>query len=47
MLNTLDQAETDWLNPVMAKGLLVVYGIEQVMADPSKAAAMGRAPGRL
>ena len=40
ILNILSQAEIDWLNPVMAKGVLVVYGIEQVMADPSKAAAM-------
>jgi ATP-binding cassette, subfamily B, multidrug efflux pump len=45
VVNTLDQAETDWLNPVMAKSLMVVYGIEQVMADPSKAAAMGGATG--
>jgi len=40
ILNILSQDEIDWLNPVMAKGVLVVYGIEQVMADPSKAAAM-------
>ncbi len=26
VLNPIDQAETDWLNPVMAKALLVVYG---------------------
>ncbi len=42
VLNNLDQAETDWLNPVMAKSLLVVYSIEQVMADPSKAAALAQ-----
>ncbi len=42
VLNTIDQAETDWLNPVMAKGILVVYSIEQIMADPSKAAALGQ-----
>jgi ATP-binding cassette, subfamily B, multidrug efflux pump len=41
VLNPLDQPETDWLNPVMAKSLLSVYGIEQVMLDPTKAAAMG------
>jgi len=40
ILNILSQAEIDWLNPVMAKGMLVVSGIEQIMADPSKAAAM-------
>ena len=45
VLNTLDQAETDWLDPVMAKSLLVVYGIEQVIADPSKAAALGATGG--
>src|SRR5574341_553144 len=37
VLNEIDQAEIDHLNPVMGKALLVVFGIEQVMADPSKA----------
>ena len=41
VLNSLDPAETDWLNPLMANNLLVVSGIEQVMADPSRAAALG------
>lgn len=42
VVNTLDQAEIDWLNPVMAKSLLGVYAIEQAMADPSKAAAFSQ-----
>ncbi len=41
VLNAVDAAETDWLNPVMARGMLAVYGIEQVMADPSKASTLG------
>ncbi len=42
VLNSLDQTEMDWLNPVMAKGLMVLYSIEQVIADPAKAAAMSQ-----
>src|SRR5574341_1040787 len=42
VLKSIDQAETDRLNPVMAKALLAVYGIEQVIADPSKAAALAQ-----
>jgi ATP-binding cassette subfamily B multidrug efflux pump len=38
----LDQAHLDKLNPVMAKSILVVYTIEQAMADPAKAAAMAQ-----
>jgi ATP-binding cassette, subfamily B, multidrug efflux pump len=41
VLNKIDQAEIDRLNPVMAKGILAVSTIEQVMADPAKAAQMG------
>ena len=37
----LDQAETDRLNPILGKAFLATYGIEQVIADPSKAAASG------
>jgi ATP-binding cassette subfamily B protein len=37
----IDQAEIERLNPIMAKPLLVVFNIEQIMADPSKAAQMG------
>ncbi len=41
VLKNIDQAEMDRINPVMAKALLAVTGIEQVMKDPSKAAQMG------
>ena len=41
VLNNIDQAEIDRLNPIMGKALLTVSGIEQVIADPSKAAQMG------
>jgi len=42
VLKDVDQAEIDLLNPIMGKALVVVSGIEQMMADPSKAAAMGQ-----
>jgi len=45
ILTTEDKEELAWLNTVMAKALLVVSGIEQVMADPSKAPQMGAAGG--
>ncbi len=38
----VDQAGIDLLNPIMAKALLPVYGIEQALADPAKAAEMGK-----
>ena len=41
VLKNIDQAEMGRINPVMAKALLAVTGIEQVMKDPSKAAQMG------
>jgi ATP-binding cassette subfamily B multidrug efflux pump len=41
VLNDLTQEEIDQLNPVMARSFLVVSGIEAMIADPSKAAAMG------
>ncbi len=41
VLNKIGQAEIDRLNPIMAKGILAVSTIEQVMADPAKAAQMG------
>jgi ATP-binding cassette subfamily B multidrug efflux pump len=43
VLNDLTQEETDKLNPVMARSFLIVSGIEAMIADPSKAAAMGAA----
>jgi ATP-binding cassette, subfamily B, multidrug efflux pump len=45
VLNNVDQTEIDRLNPIMGKALLTVSGIEQVIADPSKAAQMGGAFG--
>jgi ATP-binding cassette subfamily B protein len=45
VLNKIDQAENDKLNPVMGKALLIVSTIEQTMADPAKAAAMGQGLG--
>ena len=43
VLNEVDGAEIERLNPVMGKAILVVSGIEQMIADPSKAAEMGGA----
>ncbi len=45
VLNDIDQTEIDRINPIMAKALMTVSGIEQVLADPSKAAQMGSAFG--
>jgi len=45
VLTTEVKDELAWLNPVMARALLAVSGIEQGMADPSKAAQMGAAGG--
>src|SRR5512140_1893810 len=45
VLKNIDQAEIDRINPVMAKALLAVTGVEQVMKDTSKAAQMGAAFG--
>jgi ATP-binding cassette subfamily B multidrug efflux pump len=36
----LNQAQIDQLNPIMGKAFLVVSTLQQVMADPSKAAAL-------
>jgi ATP-binding cassette subfamily B multidrug efflux pump len=41
VLNDVDRAQIDRLNPVVAKAFLVVSGIEQVMADPASAASLG------
>jgi ATP-binding cassette subfamily B protein len=45
VLKNISQAEIDRINPIMAKALLAVTGIEQVMKDPTKAAQMGAAFG--
>jgi len=41
VLKEVDQAEIDSLNSIMGKALVVVSGIEQMIADPSKAPPMG------
>jgi len=43
--NDIDKAEIEKLKPIMGKALLVVSFIDQVMADPTKAAAMGTQMG--
>jgi ATP-binding cassette subfamily B multidrug efflux pump len=45
VLNKIDSAETSWMNPVMGKSYLIVSGIQQVLADPAKAAAMASSMG--
>jgi ATP-binding cassette subfamily B protein len=45
VLNDIGQAEIDRLNPIMAKSLLAISGIEQALADPAKVAEMGGAFG--
>ena len=42
LLKPIDAAEMELLNPVMGKAFIAVSGLEQAMADPSKAAAMGQ-----
>ena len=41
VLKSVDKTEITKLNPIMGKALLVVSGIEQAIADPAKAQAMG------
>ncbi|KAF0108863.1 MAG: ABC-type multidrug transport system ATPase and permease component [Anaerolineaceae bacterium] len=45
VLNAVDSAEIEKLNPVMGRAFLVVAGIEQVMADPEKASQMAAGKG--
>ena len=45
VLKNSDTAEIKKLNPIMGKGFLVVGTIEQVLADPAKAAAMAQGLG--
>lgn len=40
VLNQIDKTELDRLNPIMAKALLAVSGIEKALADPAAAAQM-------
>ncbi|MGC9334005.1 MAG: ABC transporter ATP-binding protein [Anaerolineae bacterium] len=45
VLREVDRATIDQLNLILGRAWLVVSGIEQVMADPSKASLMGQEPG--
>jgi ATP-binding cassette subfamily B protein len=45
VLNAIDSAEIAWLNPVMGQAILIVSGIEQALADPTKVAAMATSMG--
>ena len=45
VLNLTDTAEIERLSPILARALLAVSGIEQALADPSKAAEMGNSFG--
>ena len=45
VLNSIDKVENTKLNPVLGKALLIVSTIQQIMADPTKAAAMGQSLG--
>lgn len=42
VLKEVDSAEIDLLKPIMGKALVVVSGIEQMIADPSKVPPMGQ-----
>jgi ATP-binding cassette, subfamily B, multidrug efflux pump len=43
--NPIDANEISKLNPVLGKAFLIVSGIQQVLSDPVKAAAMGASMG--
>ena len=45
VLKKVDKAEITWLNPVMGKSFLVVSGIQEAIADPSKASAISSGMG--
>jgi ATP-binding cassette subfamily B multidrug efflux pump len=45
VLKPIDQAEVKQLNPIIAKAIVIVSFIQQVMADPAKAAAIGQGMG--
>ncbi len=42
---SISEAETAWLEPVFGKALLITGNLEQMLADPAKAAAAGKASG--
>lgn len=41
VLETTDQTAVEQLNPILARAFLIVGGIEQMLADPEKAASFG------
>jgi ATP-binding cassette subfamily B multidrug efflux pump len=45
VLKKIDSTETTWLNPVMGKAFLIVSGIQQVLANPSKASSLATSMG--
>jgi ATP-binding cassette subfamily B protein len=45
VLKTVDKAEITKLNPVMGKAFLIVSTLETALADPVKAAALGKGLG--
>jgi ATP-binding cassette, subfamily B, multidrug efflux pump len=45
VLNSVDKAEMEKLNSIMAKPMLIVSVLEQVAADPTKAAELGKQMG--
>jgi ATP-binding cassette, subfamily B, multidrug efflux pump len=45
VLNSIDQAEINRLNPIMGKSFLAVATIDTLMKDPSKLSAMGAGMG--
>jgi ATP-binding cassette subfamily B multidrug efflux pump len=45
VLRQIDKAETDKLNPIIGKALVVVSFLQQAMANPTQAAALGQSMG--
>ncbi len=45
VLEDMDQAEIDALNPIMGRAFVAVSGIERLASDPEAAAAMGQSLG--
>ena len=45
VLKPIDQAEINKLNPITGRAIVVVYAIQQALADPSRASAMGQGLG--
>ncbi len=45
ILNSIETAKIDILNPIMGKSLLILSTLEKVLANPAQAAAMGQGMG--